>query len=83
MPSLQPGRGSRFGRIVDVDLIDRRVSTRNFSERLALEVLGGFGYNVSRWAIDLQLLYSGDTHDELDASRRGLSGILWFTRLMR
>ncbi|MBN1835403.1 MAG: hypothetical protein JW820_06095, partial [Spirochaetales bacterium] len=35
-----------FGKIVDVDLTDRRIDVREFTEAMALETLGGFGYNV-------------------------------------
>ena len=33
-----------FGKIIDIDLTDRRIHTREFTE--AMESLGGFGYNV-------------------------------------
>jgi len=39
------GNGS-FGRIVDIDLTGRQVDIREFTEKLALETLGGFGYNI-------------------------------------
>ncbi|MBN1835261.1 MAG: aldehyde ferredoxin oxidoreductase family protein [Spirochaetales bacterium] len=35
-----------FGRILDIDLTHRRIDTREFTEAMALESLGGFGYNV-------------------------------------
>jgi aldehyde:ferredoxin oxidoreductase len=35
-----------FGKIIDIDLADRRIDTREFTEAMALESLGGFGYNV-------------------------------------
>jgi aldehyde:ferredoxin oxidoreductase len=39
-------RDFRFGKIIDIDLTDSRVTTREFTEQLAREVLGGFGYNI-------------------------------------
>jgi aldehyde:ferredoxin oxidoreductase len=35
-----------YGKIIDIDLTDRCVDTREFTEAMALESLGGFGYNV-------------------------------------
>jgi aldehyde:ferredoxin oxidoreductase len=37
---------SSFGKIIDIDLTDRRISTQDFTEQMALNYLGGFGYNV-------------------------------------
>ena len=35
-----------FGQIFDIDLTNRQVDTREFNEKLALEALGGLGYNL-------------------------------------
>jgi aldehyde:ferredoxin oxidoreductase len=39
-------RAINFGRIIDIDLSSRRIDARTFTEAMALEMLGGFGYNV-------------------------------------
>ena len=44
---------------------------------------GGVRYNIRLWEIDVQLAYRRDTKEDLDTSRRGLSGIVWFTRIFR
>ena len=38
--------GTEFGRIIDIDLTDRRVETRVVSEQMVLDTLGGFGFNM-------------------------------------
>ena len=44
---------------------------------------GGFRYNIRLWEIDVQFAYQRSTKEGLDTSRRGLSGIVWFTRVFR
>jgi len=39
-------RNRGFGRIIEIDLTDRRIDTRELTEATVLETLGGFGYNV-------------------------------------
>ena len=39
-------RNGSFGHIFDIDLTNRQVDTREFNEKLALEALGGLGYNL-------------------------------------
>jgi aldehyde:ferredoxin oxidoreductase len=35
-----------FGKIIDIDLTDRSIDAREFTEQMALDYLGGFGYNI-------------------------------------
>ncbi len=44
---------------------------------------GGFEYHTGYWQVDLQLAYSEETKKDYEASRRGMSGIVWVTRLTR
>jgi len=39
-------RTGSFGKIIDFDLTNRSIATGEFSEEMALETLGGFGYNM-------------------------------------
>ena len=39
-------RRGGFGTIIDIDLTDQRIENREFTEQVALDHLGGFGYNI-------------------------------------
>ena len=39
-------KNSGFGKIIDIDLTNQRIDIRGFTAELALEILGGFGYNM-------------------------------------
>jgi aldehyde:ferredoxin oxidoreductase len=39
-------KDSGFGKIIDIDLTKQRIDTREFTAEMALETLGGFGYNM-------------------------------------
>jgi hypothetical protein len=43
-------------------------------------IAGGFKYNLSLWALEMELAYGNGIKEDSDASRRYLSGIVWFTR---
>jgi hypothetical protein len=43
---------------------------------------GGLEYHYSWWQLELELMYSRDSHENLDETRRGLSGMIWVTRLI-
>lgn len=42
---------------------------------------GGFGYQFGFWNVEMQLMYSDSTKDEVSETRQGLSAIMWFTLL--
>ncbi len=60
--------------------IDRWLKTPGNMDRYRFT--GGLGYQYGLWKIDLELMYRKDTKEDFYASRRGLSGIVWFTRLV-
>jgi hypothetical protein len=71
----------RLGVEVTDFLVDRWIKQPSNTDRYRFT--GGFRYRTGFWDIEGLLAYSRDTRENSDTDREGLSGIVWFSRLLR